>query len=369
MRITTASLLLPLTLTGCKPPTPAASAQPPVSVAVALSQQEDVARRLRAVGLVESISDVSIRPQVSGQVQSLHFREGQQVDAGALIVSLDPRPFDAAVRSSAAALARALALQLDAEQALAQVTQAREDRAASQREVDAAMARFEAARAEVLAARAQLEVAELNRAYCDIRAPFAGRLGAARVRQGAIVKANETDLVDLVQIHPIDVSFSVPEQEAAELKNGLEVRPLRVLVSAPGSSEAPIEGRLWFADNRVERGTGQLRLKARFDNELQRLWPGQFVHVVVEVGVETAVVTVPVRALQRSQQGDFVFVIDGDQRAVMRPVRAGATVDGRTVISEGIEAGERVVVDGHLRLVPGALVVIRATPGVPESTP
>jgi len=357
----TASLLIIAALEGCKPAAPTNAPPPPVPVTTDRAIQEDVVRQLRAVGLVESIADVSLRPQVSGQVQTLHFREGQQVEEGAPIITLDPRPFDAAVRAAEAALARARALALDAEQARGQVTQARDDLAASQREVDTALARSEAAKAEVLAAEAALEMARLNRDYCEITAPFGGRVGAALVREGAIVRANETPLVDLAQIEPIDVAFSIPEQDAVRLKEGSDVRSLDVVVAVPGSTLAPVHGRLWFADNRVERGTGQLRLKARFDNRGQRLWPGQFVHVTVVEGSDDQVVTVPARAVQRSQQGAFVFVIDPERRAALRPVRVRRTIEGRSIIDEGLTAGDEVVIDGHLRLVPGALVVVRSS--------
>lgn len=350
---------LPILATACKPAPPAIIAPPPVPVLTERAVREDVVRQLRAVGIVESAAFVSLRPQVAGQVMTVHFREGQEVAAGDAIISLDPRPFDAAVRAAEATLARATALSLDAKQMTAQMMQAREDRAASQRELESAQARAEAARAEVLAAQAELEISRLNREYCAVKAPFAGRLGASRVRVGAIVKANETELVDLAQMSPINVAFSVREEEAPLIKEGREVRPLPVRATIPGADAAPMEGALWFADNRVERGTGQLLLKARFDNEDQRLWPGQFVNATVLVGTDRQAVTVPARAVQRGQQGEFTFVIDAERTAQFRPVRVRRTVEGRSVIDEGLDAGDEVVVDGHLRLQPGTKVSVR----------
>lgn len=331
---------------------------PPVPVLTAESVVRDLPERIRAIGAVESTASVTLRPQLSGQVESIVAQEGREVEAGDVLVRIDPRPFRAALREAEANRERLRALAKDSERNAALVREAMENGAATQRELDAAGARQEAAFAELDSAEAVVETATLNLSYCEIRAPFAGRLGAALVRSGAIVRANETPLMDLMRVSPIDVSFSVTERYLARVKAGMAASPLKALVTLPDSPES-VEGALWFVDNRVDEATGQVRLKARFENEDARLWPGQFAKVELELGVDRDVVLVPARAVQRSQEGAYVFVLDGEQRAQMRPVAVRRTQDGTAVITEGLAGGETVITDGQLRVVPGARVAVR----------
>lgn len=342
----------------CREAAPVKREPPPVPVVTAVARAEDVQERIRAVGAVESISSVTLRPQVSGQVASIVAEEGKDVAEGALLATIDPRPFQAALREAEANRDRQRALMKDAERAAALTADAMSDGGASQRELDAANARAEAARAEVASADAAVETAALNLAWCRITAPFAGRLGASLVRTGTIVKANETPLVDLSQVTPIDVAFSVPEQYLPQVKKGMAASPLTAQVTLPGTQE-PLRGQLWFVDNRVDPATGQIRLKARFPNDDGRLWPGLFANVELVVGVDRQVVVIPSKAVQTSPQGRFVFVVDKDGRASMRNVTIRRTQEGLAIVEEGLAAGDVVVAEGQLRVVTGSRVVER----------
>lgn len=354
-----AIVLATLPLSACRDAAPLRREAPPVPVVTTVAKVQDLPELLRAIGAVESVSAVTLRPQISGQIASIETLEGRDIRAGELVAMIDPRPFQAALREAQANRDRLRALALDAERTTALVRDALSKGAATTREIDAASAREQAARAEVDAAEAMVETAMLNLAYCEIRAPFDGRLGAALVRKGTIVRANETALMDLVQVTPIDVAFSVPEHFLGRVKIGTGAAPLTVTVALPGAV-TPLNGVLWFVDNRIDEATGQVRLKARFENTASVLWPGQFANVQLEVGVDRAVVVVPARAVQRSQHDSYVFVVDGEGRAAMRPVSVRRTQAGEAVIDSGLSGGETIITEGQLRVVPGARVAVRA---------
>jgi multidrug efflux system membrane fusion protein len=330
---------------------------PPVPVSIAKAQLRDMPVQLRSVGNVESISAITIRPQVAGQLIETPVAEGTDVKAGDVIARIDPRPFEAALREAEATLAMNQATSTDERRAAVQLRAAFNNRAVAIREVEAAEAKATAAEARVLQDQAAIETARLNLSYCTITAPFAGRLGAFRARPGTILKDNETDLVDLTQLAPIDVSFSIREQDLPAVRAAMSASTVPVEATIAGDPE-PVQGALSFLDNRVDAMTGSIRLKARFDNTDRRLWPGQYVNAVITLGIDKGVVVVPSTAVTASQRGQSVFVIKGDA-AEMRTVTVRRAVDGSTVVESGIEAGETVVTDGQLRLTNGAKVAAR----------
>ncbi len=331
---------------------------PTVPVSVAKAETRDVPIQLRSVGTVESIAAVMLRPQVAGQVLATPAGEGRDVKAGEVIVTIDPRPFEAALREAEASLARNTAIAADERRGAQQLRTAYEGRAVAVREVEQAEARAAAAEAQAAQDQAAVETARLQLSYSTITAPFDGRLGALLVKPGAIVKANETDLIHLTQVAPIDVAFTVREQDLAQVRAAQGARPLAVLAEVPGGGE-PVRGELSFIDNRVDPATGAIRLKARFDNADQRLWPGQFVNVTMTVGVDEGATVVPSAAVQASQRGRAVFVIKADGTAEQRPVEVRRSEDGVSVIASGVEPGETVVTEGQLRLTNGAKVAVR----------
>jgi len=364
MRALPSVLLLPALLTGCRKDlvgNPAAARGPTaVPVSVAKAERADVPKEIRAVGTVEPIASVTIKPQVEGMLVDIRFEEGADVKAGDLLLQIDPRPFQAAVLGAQADLLRDRALAEDAKAAAEQIQGALEKNAVSKRTAEQAAAAAAAAEATVQKDKAMLETAQLNLEYCSIHAPFDARTGKLQARRGTVVKANETELVQLHQIRPIRVEFAVPEQRLAEIRAASAKSPLRVQVQPPGT--APVEGTLTFLDNEVDRTSGTIRLMATFPNEDRSLWPGQFVQVQLRTEVERGVVLVPSSAVQTGQDGEFVFVVDGDLKAEVRPVRVARIQGDSTVLAEGLAGDETVVTQGQLRLVSGTRVAPKDEP-------
>lgn len=364
MRACDSSLLLLALLAGCgmdPTDTPvAARGSPALPVTVAKAERADVPKEIRAVGTVEPVASVTIKPQVEGMLVDILFEEGAEVRAGDLLLRIDPRPFQAAVLGARADLLRDQALADDAQAAAEQIQGALEKSAVSKRTADQAAAAAAAAAATVQKDKATLETAELNLEYCSISAPFDARAGKLAARRGTVVKANDTELVLLHQILPIRVEFAVPEQHLAEIRAAAANSPL--LVQAQAAGGAPVDGTLTFLDNEVDRTTGTIRLMATFPNEDRSLWPGQFVQVLLRTEIERGVVLVPSGAVQTGQDGDFVFVVDGEGKAEVRPVRVARIRGASTVLAEGLQGDETVVTEGQLRLVPGTRVAPREGP-------
>lgn len=352
-------------LTGCggeasSAPEPAGNAAPaPVPVTVATVSTEDVPVQISVIGNVEAFSTVSIKSQVEGQLAEVHFREGQQVKKGDLLFTVDPRPFEAALRQAEANLARDLAESDNARVEAQRRAQLLEQGFVSRDEHDQAQTRAASMQATVQANRAAIENAKLLLQYCWIRSPLDGRIGRILAHEGNVVKANETDLAVINQIQPAYVAFSVPEQDLGRIRARAAASRLTVQATIPDVA-TPVEGELTFIDNTVDTTTGTVLLKAEFANTDERLWPGQFVDVALTLDVERGVVIAPAEAVQTGQQGSYVFVVKPDLTAEVRPVAVGRTIGSSVVIREGLTAGERVVTDGQIRLAAGFKVQVLA---------
>lgn len=330
---------------------------PAVPVRVAEAAVRTVPIELHAIGHVEPIATVSLRPQVDGRVETLHFQEGQPVAQGDLLFTLDRRPFQAALSEARANLARDAA---QAEYASAQARRYQElydQGVASQQQFDQFASGAKAQAALVDADRAAVAKAELALSYAAIRAPIGGRTGGLSVHPGDVVEANQTLLVVIHQLAPIYVSFAVPEQELGAVQERMAVQPLEVRAAAEeGGTPTGLRGTLSFVDNQVDRATGTVRMKATFANQDGTLWPGEFVHALLVLREQADAVVVPSQAVQTGPQGPFVFVVKSDASVEARAVALGPTVAGESVVQQGLHAGERVVIDGQLGLVPGARV-------------
>lgn len=331
----------------------------PVTAAVAV--RRDVPVEIKAIGTVEAYSTVSVRPQVGGIVTRVHFREGADVKVGDPLFTIDPRPYEAALRQAEATLARDQASARNAQVEARRAEDLFAQGILSKEAYDQSRSASDALEAAARADQAIVEKARLDLGFCSITSPIDGRTGSLLVHAGNLVKAIDGGpLVVINQTSPIYVSFAVPERRLAEVKRRMAAGRLAVEAVVPGDPGRPLKGELAFVDNAVDQGTGTIRLKARFANPERRLWPGQFVNVGLTLSTRTGAVVVPSPAVQAGQTGSFVFVVKPDLTVEARPVVLDGETDGSTVVDKGLEAGEQVVTDGQLRLVPGTRVEVKA---------
>lgn len=340
-------------------------ASPPVPVSVAIARIEDAPVVIRTIGTVQAKATVMLRPQVEGRVAEVLAIEGADVHAGQVLLRIDGALYEATIREMEADLAQSRAMALDAHNLEERIRTAVESTAMSQRELEEIVAKTAAADADVASKEAQVETARLNLAYCSVTAPFAGRLGQFLVKPGAIVKRNETDLVEINQIDPIEVTLALPEQRLPAVRAAAAAGPLRMDVVPSGDTAGPISGELSFIDSKVDTNTGTIRLKGTFQNEARRLWPGRFANVTLFLGIEPGSILIPDGAIQTSQDGPAVYVVKADSTVELRQVKVRRALDGFTIIDEGIGVGDTVVTEGQLRLGPGTTVQIK-TPGPPK---
>jgi membrane fusion protein, multidrug efflux system len=333
----------------------------PVSVGTVVQKAMPV--NLRIVGTGEAWSVVAVRALVAGALTTVHFEEGQDVNQGDLLFTIDPRPFEAQVHQAEANLARDTA---QAENAQAQVRRYSDlvKRGISTREqFDSVSTTASALAAATKADQAALDTASLQLQYATIRAPITGRTGSLMVHAGNLVKANDTaPLVVINQVSPIRVNFAVPESSLAEVRRSRTAGTFRVVAEIPDDDGPAEQGTISFIDNTVDPATGTIKLKASFPNANRRLWPGQFVDVVLTLRTDAQATVVDSAAVQTGQQGQYVYVVKADSTVETRPVTVARMAGDETVIAKGLTAGEQVVTDGHLRIVPGRKVTIQNQP-------
>ena len=319
--------------------------------------------QIRSIGNVEAYSTVSIKARVGGDLTHVYFREGQDVNKGDILFSIDSRTYKTALDSVKANLLRDKALAKKAEEDLLRYTELLRDELVSRSQYEQVFANAEALKATIEADKAVVENARLQVEYCTIYAPIAGRTGGLLVNQGNLIKANDDKpMVVINQIQPVYVNFSVPEQYLREIKKYMSAGKLNVEAFLSKEDKKYFYGILSFMDNTVDTATGTIKLKATFSNKEKALWPGQFVTVRITLSNLQDAVVVSTQAIQTGQQGQFVFVVK-DGTAELRPVTAGVTYEDVTVIEKGLSAGEQVVTDGQMRLMPGSKVEIKNAQG------
>jgi len=345
-----------LLLGGCKdevlPPSP------PVPVTLAAVERQAVPFELAATGTVEPLQTVAVQPQVSGPIVRIAFTEGQDVKKGQVLFQIDPRPFQAALAQAEALLERDRAQEANARQEAARYAELAEREYVTAQQYDLARTTAAAAAATLSGSEAAVSEARLNLQYATIRAPISGRTGSLRVREGNLVRANETQsLVRINQIRPILVRFAVP---AANLPLIQEHRGDELVARAePVGGGKGTEGTLGFVDNAVDTTTGTILLKAKFPNADGALWPGEFVNVRLRLYVDQNALTVPRRAVVAGQEGSYVFVVQADSTAETKPVKVDRMAGEIAIVSGEIEPGDRVVTDGQLRLRQGSKVQVK----------
>lgn len=336
-------------------------AVPPAPVTVAPAVVKTIPVEISAIGNVESYQTISVRAQITGQITKINFKEGQDVRKGYLLFELDCRSYQEALKQAEANLARDTAQAKNAETDLQRYTALLEDQFVTRQQYDQVRTNWAALEATLKADRAVVENSRVQIQYCSIYSPLDGRTGSLKVNQGNILKANDVEVVVINQIEPIYVTFAIPEKDLHAVKKHQAQGKLKVeaLITGEAHTEA---GVLTFIDNAVNKATGTITLKGTFTNREKRLWPGQFVSAVLTLTTIPDAIVVPSRAVDTGQSGQYVYVVKPDHTAELRPVMIGSSIGGETVIMKGLQAGERVVIDGQLRLMPGAKVTIKETP-------
>lgn len=337
-------------------------------VTIATVAERSLPLYIQAVGNVEAFSTVEIRPQVSGPLLSVHFTEGQDVEKGQLLFTIDPRPFELALRQAEAQFAKDTGQSKTAETQRTRYASLSRSGLVSQEQFDAVSAQANSLQSSLAADQVQIDNARLQLQYTKMAAPIAGRTGALQVHPGALVRtADATPMVVINQITPVRVTFSVPASHLPAIRAGQAGGTLATeALASPGGVE-PATGTLTFVDNAVDPTTSAIRLKATFPNRNRTLWPGEFVQVRLRVAVEARALVVPVTAIQNGPQGQYVYVVAQNQTAALRPVKIGRTEGDVVVVIEGLRTGEVVVTDGQLRLMPGARISVKPSAGGQES--
>lgn len=352
-------LLLTL-IAGCnkKAPPPKRPAAP---VSADTVVQKAVPVQVRAIGNVEAYSTVGIKAQIGGELLRVHFREGQDVSKGDLLFTIDPRPYEATLKQAEANLAKDTAQLENAREEVRRYAELVRKGYVAQEQYDQIRTNSASLEATVNADRAMVENAQVQLKYCYIYSPITGRTGSLLSDQGNLIKANaDNPIVTINQIQPIYVTFSVPERYLGEIKIYMAKERLNVRAVIGTDESHPEDGVVTFVDNAVDTATGTIKLKASFQNREKRLWPGQFVNLFLTLTTEPNAIVVPSAAVQTGQSGQYVFVIKNDMTVESRAVTVSRTMNNESVIEKGLKAGERVVTDGQLRLVPGASIEISA---------
>jgi membrane fusion protein, multidrug efflux system len=343
------------------PPAVAQTAPQAVPVTAGIVASQNIPIFLNGIGTVQAYNMVAIKSRVDGQIVKVDFKEGQDVNAGDPLFQIDPRPFQAALEQAQASKqkdeAQLAGAQLDLdryEKLIGSGWQTRQS-------YDQQKATVGQLQASIKGDEAQINTAKLNLSYADIRSPIDGRLGARLVDKGNLVHANDNNpLVMITEVKPIFVSFTLPQETLEDLRENHKGSPLVVYAYSGDGKKQLAEGKLTLIDNSIDQATGTIHLKARFDNEDERLWPGQFVSLRVVLSTWSNIATVPSQTVQNGPSGNYAYIIKSDNTVERRDVEVASIQDGIAVVTKGLSAGERVVVDGQYRLTNGARVNPRA---------
>lgn len=337
---------------------PPAQAAAPVTVGKVIRKTVPV--EVRAIGNVQAFSTVAVKSRIAGQLFQVGFQEGQDVRKGDLLFTIDPRPYQGALKQAEANLARDQFQAKNAEADAARYESLFKQGIIARQQFDQSRSSADALRAQAAADEAALSGAQLQLGYTTIYSPIDGRLGNLLVHEGNMIKENDVPMVMINQVQPIFVAFSVPQMYLPEIKRFMAAGTLKVRAIPKETGVAPESGDLSFIDNAIDVNTGTIQLKATFTNEKRALWPGQFVDVVLAVSSLSNALLIPSEAVQSGQRGTYVYVVKADSTVESRAVVTGRTVEGLVVVESGLAAGETVVTDGQLRLSPGAKVRVKS---------
>lgn len=329
---------------------------PAVPVVVAQAKREAIPVQLTAIGTGQAYKTVSVESQIAGIVKDVHYRPGQFVQRGDLLVTLDDRPFLASLAQAQANLARDKAQSQLGDAQVGRYKQLYDQGIVPREQYDQFLATASSARATVAADEAAIQTAKIELSYCSIYAPISGVTGAQLVYPGAAVKANDVPVLVIInEVSPIYVTFSVPQQYLGSIK-GFMAHSSLPLQAIPRGDSKPETGNLTFINNTVDPATGTIQLMGTFSNSGHRLWPGQFSNVTLRLAEQQNALVVPSQTVQTGQDGDYVFVVQPDKTVKARNVTIGRSVNGLTEVLSGISDGQTVVTDGQIRLATGTKV-------------
>ncbi len=332
-----------------------------VPVTVATAEQRSMPVRLQAIGNVDAYTSIALKARVDGQIMEVNFKEGQEVRKDSVLFKIDPRPFQTALRQAEAQNARDTAARSQAQAQERRYKELLEKNFISKDAYSQYQTNAQTANAVAEASKAAVETARLNLEYCTIRSPIDGFAGKIQIQIGNLVKANDVNaLVVVNQVHPVLVTFAVPEQQLAALRKYNAEQPLAVEATIPGANRPPATGELSFIDNAVDPTTGTIRLRGVFENADNALWPGQFVNVSVRLYDQVNAIVIPSQAIQNGPDGEYVFVVTPNLVAEMRPVKIDRSDGQTTVLASGVKAGEQVVVRGQLKVTTGSRVKLES---------
>jgi membrane fusion protein, multidrug efflux system len=341
------------------PSSPQVGGRPPaaVPVTVAPAVARDVPIFLQALGTVQAANTIAIRSQIDGKLQSVQFEEGQQVRKGDTLAVIDPRPFQAALDQAVAKKAEDQAQLVAAAKDLARFKELASKGYGTPQSVDQQQGKVDQLKATVDGDQAAIESAQNQLSYATIMAPIDGRVGFRQLDAGNVIHASDqSPLTVLTQIRPVVAVFTLPQQNLSAVREAMLRGDLPVVAFDQDNERQLAQGKLLLIDNQIDQTTSTIRLKARFPNEDDRLWPGEFVRVRMQVDTRKGVVTIPPVAVQRGPQGAYAWVITADNTADQRAIEATRAGDDVAIVSKGLDAGERVVVNGQYRLQPGMRV-------------
>jgi len=342
----------------------AQTAAPGVPVTAGTVTAQDVPVFLNGIGTVQAYNMVAIKSRVDGQIVKVDFKEGQDVKEGEPLLQIDPRPYQAALEQ-----AQANKQKDEAQLAGAQLDLDRYEKLIgsgwqTRQSYDQQKATVGQLQASIKGDEAQINTAKLNLSYSDIRSPIDGRLGAKLVDKGNLVHANDNaPLVTITEVKPIFVSFTLPQETLGDVRENHKGLPLVVYAYSGDGKKQLAEGKLTLIDNSIDQSTGTVHLKARFDNDDERLWPGQFVSLRVVLSTRREVATVPAQTVQNGPNGYYAYVIKPDDTVERRAVDIASIQDGIAVVTKGLSPGEQIVVDGQYRLTEG----VRVRPRAPQT--
>ncbi|WP_151639384.1 efflux RND transporter periplasmic adaptor subunit [Noviherbaspirillum aerium] len=364
------ALAAALTLSGCGDQVASAYAQapsgmPPPEVSVVTAAPERLTLTNELPGRLEATRTAEVRARAAGIVTKRVFSEGSEVKAGEILFRIDPAPFEAALNSAQASLARAEANLAQTTTTVQRYKPLVETNAISKQEYDTALAAQKQAAADVQSAKAAVATARLNLGYATVNAPISGRIGRALVTEGALVgQGTATPLATIQQLDPIYINITQSASEALRLRRAMSAGRLqkagkdeaRVTVVTEDGEIYPHPGKLLFSDQTVDPSTGAITLRALVPNPDRFLLPGMYVRARVEQAVREDAITLPQQAVQRLPNGSFVMVVGDDNKVAARPVKAQSAIGDKWVVSEGLKGGERVIVEGFQKAPPGAVV-------------